>query len=228
MNDVRVRFGRRIKRVIVEATQPGITPAYVGKTIGGSFRTTLFWVALVSNAVAAPCDGLQRLEREKLVRLRIENAKLKQAQEALARSVALFISETPRKEDLFAFVKANQANYSVGMMCRLLQVSRSGFYAWVNRPVCARKREDFVLTRKIAAIHNASNRAFGAPTIHAELAAAHGIHVGRKRVARLMRAAGLRGIPRKRQAEASRFESASTQPELAQLTTALVHGKSDD
>jgi putative transposase len=90
-------------------------------------------------------------------------------------------------------VKVNQATHPVGMMCRLLKVSRSGFYAWQDRPMCARKREDLALTGKIAAIHRFSRETYGSPMIHAELADEHGIHVGRKRVARLMRAAGLRG-----------------------------------
>ena len=90
-------------------------------------------------------------------------------------------------------MKVNQATHPVGMMCRLLQVSRSGYYAWLDRPMCARKRADLALTGKIAAIHRFSRETYGSPMIHAELADAQGIHVGRKRVARLMRAAGLRG-----------------------------------
>ena len=90
-------------------------------------------------------------------------------------------------------MKVNQATHPVGMMCRLLGVSRSGYYAWVDRPMCARKREDLALTGKIAAIHRFSRETYGAPMVHAELADAHDIHVGCKRVARLMRTAGLRG-----------------------------------
>jgi putative transposase len=59
--------------------------------------------------------------------------------------------------------------------------------------MCARKRTDLVLTGKIEAIHRASRGVYGSPTVHAELADDHQLHVGRKRVARLMRAAGLRG-----------------------------------
>ena len=90
-------------------------------------------------------------------------------------------------------MKANQANYSVEVMCRLLGVSRSGFYAWAQRPMCLRRRQDLALTSTICAIHRRSRETYGAPSIHAELADDHGIHVGRKRVARLMRQNGLRG-----------------------------------
>jgi putative transposase len=95
-------------------------------------------------------------------------------------------------------VKVNQATHPVGMMCRLLQVSRSGFYAWLDRPMCARKRADLALTCKIEAIHRGSNGVYGSPMIHAELADDHQIRVGRKRVARLMRCAGLRGATLRR------------------------------
>jgi len=87
----------------------------------------------------------------------------------------------------------NQATHSVGKMCRVLQVSRSGFYAWLGRPMCQRRRFDLVLTGKIAAIHRRSRDTYGSPNIRAELADDHGICVSRKRVARLMRAAGIKG-----------------------------------
>ena len=95
-------------------------------------------------------------------------------------------------------MKVNQATHSVGVMCRLLQISRSGYYAWVGRPMSARARSDLALTGKIEAIHRRSRDTYGAPNIHAELADDHGIRVGRKRVARLMRVAGLRGATLRR------------------------------
>jgi putative transposase len=95
-------------------------------------------------------------------------------------------------------VKVNQATHSVGVMCRLLRVSRSGFYAWLERPMSARARADLALTARIEAIHRRSKGVYGSPMIHAELADDHGIRVGRKRVARLMRAAGLRGATLRR------------------------------
>jgi putative transposase len=78
-------------------------------------------------------------------------------------------------------------------MCRLLQISRSGFYAWLERPMSARRRADLALTAQIEAIYRRSRETYGSPNIHAELADDYGIRVGRKRVARLMRAAGFRG-----------------------------------
>ena len=95
-------------------------------------------------------------------------------------------------------MKVNQATHSVGKMCRLLGISRSGFYAWLDRPMCQRRRVDLMLTGKIAAIYRRSRDTYGAPNIHAELADDHKIRVGRKRVARLMRAACLRGATLRR------------------------------
>jgi putative transposase len=92
-------------------------------------------------------------------------------------------------------------------MCRLLRISRSGFYAWLERPMSERDRTDLMLTGKIEAIHRRSKGVYGSPNIHAELADDHGIRVGRKRVARLMRAAGLRGATLRRYV-------VTTQPDL--------------
>ncbi len=94
-------------------------------------------------------------------------------------------------------MKANQALFRVVRMCRVLGRSLSGYYAWRSRPPSARAREDAALTERIRAIHERSRGTYGAPRIHAELAA-EGTHVSRKRVARLMRAAGLEGVSRRK------------------------------
>jgi len=82
-------------------------------------------------------------------------------------------------------------------MCRVLGVSPSGYYAWRKRRVSARAHADIVLTAEIDAIYRASRGTYGAPRIHAELRA-RGIPVGRKRVARLMRALGVQGVSRRK------------------------------
>ena len=86
------------------------------------------------------------------------------------------------------------------MTCRVLKVSRSGYYDWLNRPVSTRDVADSRLTETIARVHLDSRGTYGAPRVHAELRLGLQIRVGRKRVARLMQQAGLRGIchPRKR------------------------------
>jgi len=94
-------------------------------------------------------------------------------------------------------VNANQAAYPVRKLCQVLKVSASGFYAWRSRPPSRRALEDAVLTERIRAIHAASDGIYGAPNIHAELRD-EGTRVGCKRVARLMRAGGIRGVSRRR------------------------------
>lgn len=80
----------------------------------------------------------------------------------------------------------------------MLGVSRQGYYAWAGRGPSARARRDTELTEKIRAHHQASDEIYGAPRIHADLRQIDGIGIGRKRVARLMRAAGLTGVSRRR------------------------------
>jgi putative transposase len=79
-------------------------------------------------------------------------------------------------------------------MCRVLQVSRTGFHNWERRAPSDRALTDAWLTEKIKQIYDASRGVYGVPRIHAELRMEHGIHVGRKRVARLMAAAGISGV----------------------------------
>ena len=86
---------------------------------------------------------------------------------------------------IFRFIEAEKARHSVPRLCKLLGVSRSGYYAWRSRPPSERSRVDAVLTHKIGTIHRQSRRdTYGAPRIHAELRAL-GIRCGRERVARL-------------------------------------------
>jgi putative transposase len=78
--------------------------------------------------------------------------------------------------------------------CRLLGVSRSGFYAWRNNPVSLRGEENELLLKHIRQIHADSRGTYGSPRVHAELTLGLGLAVNEKRVARLMRAAAIRGL----------------------------------
>jgi len=97
----------------------------------------------------------------------------------------------------YRFIHAERATYPIVVLCRVLRVARSAYYAWARRGVSARAQADAALTTQIAAAHARSRRTYGAPRIHAELRAA-GVRCARKRVARLMRAAGLVGCHRRR------------------------------
>jgi putative transposase len=93
---------------------------------------------------------------------------------------------------IYAFVEAEKANHRVNAMCRTLKVSKSGFYGWRDRPPSARAKSDAALSEKIVRIHKDSRETYGAPRVHFELRTL-GVRCGRKRVARLMRQAGLFG-----------------------------------
>jgi putative transposase len=97
----------------------------------------------------------------------------------------------------FRLIEAEKATHSVPTLCRMLGVSRSGYYAWRSRLLSERARFDAVLSEKIETIHRNSRATYGVPRVHAELRALD-IRCGRKRVARLMRQAKLRGSLRGR------------------------------
>ena len=93
-------------------------------------------------------------------------------------------------------MKAHQAEHFVSTMCRVLQLSRSGYYGWLRREPCERTRSDETLLALIREEHIASYGIYGAPRIHASLRR-RGVRVGKKRVARLMQESGLRGVTRR-------------------------------
>jgi putative transposase len=114
----------------------------------------------------------------------------------------------------FRLIEAEKAIHSVPKLCRLLGVSRSGYYAWRRRPLCERARFDAVLSEKIEMIHRNSRATYGAPRVRAELRSI-GICCARKRVARLMRQAKLRGCLRgKRMRTTHRLTLRQVAPDL--------------
>ena len=94
-------------------------------------------------------------------------------------------------------MKAHQAAHSISTLCRVLEVSASGYYAWTSRAPSRRSVEDVRLLELIRTFHRASRGTYGTPRIHRDLRAT-GIRVGRKRVARLLKQAGLRGVSRRK------------------------------
>jgi putative transposase len=99
---------------------------------------------------------------------------------------------------IFRFIAAKKTEHSIQIMCRVLEVSRSGYHAWQVREPSARAVADELLTTRIAGIHKDSGETYGSPRVHAELRLADGVKVARKRVERLMRTAGLSGQLRRR------------------------------
>jgi putative transposase len=98
----------------------------------------------------------------------------------------------------YRLVSAEKARTPISVSCRLLGVSRSGYYEWAANQPSERTRVDAELVERIRAIHAAHRGVYGWPRIHADLRLAHGIRVGRKRVERLMREAGITGMVRRK------------------------------
>jgi putative transposase len=116
---------------------------------------------------------------------------------------------------IYRFIAAEKATFPVRFLCRRLGVSPSGFYAWQRRQdhPSPRAVDDARLTETIREIHRRSRGTYGAPRVHAELRLGQGIGVGRKRVARLMRAAGLVGVTRRRRVGCTRPNPAAVPDE---------------
>jgi putative transposase len=117
---------------------------------------------------------------------------------------------------VFEFIDAEKTSFPIAFMCGRLGVSSAGYYAWLKRPASARSIADADLTNTIQQIHARSRGTYGVPRIHAELSEEHDIHCSRKRVARLMRRANLRGVCRRRRVRTTRRD------EQAQLSDDLV------
>jgi hypothetical protein len=107
----------------------------------------------------------------------------------------------------FAFIRAHRDAHEVATLCRVLGVSKAGYYAWVKRAPSARATEDRVLAAAIRAVHQESGRTYGSPRVHRELRD-QGRRHGVKRIARVMRTEGLR-------AKTTRRFRVTTQPDHA-------------
>ena len=97
----------------------------------------------------------------------------------------------------FVFIRAHERIFHITTMCRVLEVSRAGFYKWRAQPLAERVRADVVLAARIRAIHTGRRRVYGSPRVHRELRA-QGIRCGQKRVARVMREQGMRALAPRR------------------------------
>jgi putative transposase len=113
-------------------------------------------------------------------------------------------------------VRAFQGAHRVRTICRVLGVSPSGFYASKSRPPSRRAVKDQDLTRRIRVVHEMSRGTYGAWRVHAELRE-EGVRIGRKRIARLMRGAGLEGVSRRKWVTTTvRDERGRPAPDLVQ------------
>ena len=114
-------------------------------------------------------------------------------------------------------MKTNQADFPVRAMCRVLDLSPSGYYAWLDREPSARAKRDAQLTERIQTVWRENRRVYGRPRIYADLKEA-GERVGEKRVGRLMKQAGIQGVSRRRRGmkTTQRNEDARPAPDLVE------------
>jgi putative transposase len=112
-------------------------------------------------------------------------------------------------------VQREKAHYPITTICRVLEVSTSGYYAWRSRPASPRSLADACLAQMIGEIHTDSRETYGAPRIHAELRLDYRIFCSQKRVARLMHQAGIQGVHRRKGVRTTRRdEAAAPAPDL--------------
>ena len=118
---------------------------------------------------------------------------------------------------IFRFVAAKKAEHSIQIMCRVLGVSRSGYHAWAAREPSTRALADRRLSGRIAEIHEQSRKTYGSPRVHAAVRLEDDVRVGRKRVERLMRLAGLSGqLKRRRGKTTIGVQGVRTAPDLVE------------
>ena len=98
----------------------------------------------------------------------------------------------------FQLIDQERAHHAVSRLCSVLNVTRQGYWAWKQRPVSRRRREDERLKPRILEAWDASDQTYGAPRLHAELRLGAGVAVAKKRVARLMRELEIQGVSRRR------------------------------
>ncbi|HET7077209.1 MAG TPA: IS3 family transposase [Chloroflexia bacterium] len=197
-------YAPEFRRQMVELVRAGRDPADLAREFEPSSQAIRNWVAQADRqegrreAKPAADAGLSAAEREELTRLRRENKQLRLERDILSRANGL-VRPRDRRDPvrLFRFMSANQACFPIAAMARVLGVSRAGYYAWRHRPPSAHARADEALLARIKTVHISSRQTYGAPRVHAELRAAGERH-GRKRIARLMRVAGLVGASRRR------------------------------
>jgi putative transposase len=168
----------------------------IADELGISGQTLRNWVK-EADVDRGASEGLTSDEKEELRRLRRDVKRLRMEREILKKRRLL----RQRGRDpvaTFRFIEAEKATFPVKVMGEVLGVSKSGFYAWRQRPRSRRAQADEILLEKIRCIHKESRETYGAPRVHVELKEGHGISCGEKRAARLMAAAGIRGCFRRR------------------------------
>ena len=185
------RYPPEFRREIVGLVRSGRSPEALAREFEPSASAIRKWVKQADLDEGHRSDGLTTFEHQELRQARREIKRLRMERDILKKSRGLVRPGErldPRKG--FEFVKAHRARFPIRVMCRVLGLSPSGYYAWLKRPPSNRARRDQALREKIVQIWKENRRVYGRPRLHAELRAL-GERTGQKRVGRLMREAGI-------------------------------------
>ena len=195
----RTAYPPEFRRQMVDLVRSGRTPEELAREFEPTAQSISTWVKQAERDAGKRIDGPTSAEREELGAFDGEPSPASGARHPGKGGSLVRAGEQGEPERVYRFMSAHQAMYPIRTMARVLKVSASGYYAWRSRPASARATADADLTRHIRTIHAGSHGTYGAPRVHAGLKA-DGLSVGRKRIARLMRAAGIAGISRRRSA----------------------------
>jgi transposase-like protein len=143
MSKRRSAYPPEFRRQMVELVRSGRNPEELSREFEPTAQAIRNWVAQADRDEGRRADGLTTAERQELGRLRRENRQLRIEREILSKSRGLVRSgDRIDPVEGFEFVKRNQADYPVATLCRILGISTSGYYAWLNRPPSARAQSD--------------------------------------------------------------------------------------
>ncbi len=190
-------FSREYKlEAVKQVRERGVASAVVARELGIGANVLNRWVREASGDIrkAFPGEGQQSADQAEIERLKREIIKLKAEKDILKKSRGLL---RERVELRFSFMAKHRGIWPMRWMCEALDVSRGGYYAWLKRPPCQRRRFDEQLTISIKRSFEDSDRTYGARRVRRDLRA-WGLLCGIHRVERLMLASGLQARRKRR------------------------------
>ena len=180
------------RRETVELVRQGRSIADVAKSLGVSHQTLRNWCKQ-TEVDQGRREGLTSDEKEELTQLR-RRVRVPRARARDPKKGGGLLREGGQRDPIavFRFIDAEKGNFDVAVMCRVLGVSRSGYYAWAWRPLSERTLANATLVEEIRRVHAESDGTYGSRRVHAELRR-EGHEVNHKRIERLMRVEGIQG-----------------------------------
>ncbi|WP_291788418.1 IS3 family transposase [Cecembia sp.] len=190
----RRKFDEAFKRMAVELHLSGKTSTSIGKELGIGADLVRRWTREFKSegATSFPGNGKQNLtdEQKEILALKKELNETQIERDILKKAGKHLFQGG---QEIYGFMKDHRHEFAVEKMCRVFNVSRSGYYNWLKRKPSKREQERELLLAEIDKIHTQSNGRYGSPKITIELRD-RGFSVSRPRVARIMRANGIRSV----------------------------------